>query len=148
MTQHDSVHDREQLIAYLYDESDADERARMETHLAGCAACRDEHDALQGVRRQLTQWAPPEREPGFVVMPRAAQPPWWVAWRVPLQAAAAILVLATAAGVAHVEVRYDARGFVVRTGWPTVAAAPAPSTAVLAATATSQPWQPALQAFE
>ncbi|MDE3156935.1 MAG: zf-HC2 domain-containing protein [Acidobacteriota bacterium] len=143
--QYEASHDRESLIAYLYDEADADARAQVEAHLATCAACRDELDALQGVRRQLTQWAPPEREPGFVVMPGSARAPWWVAWRVPLQAAAAVLVLAVAAGVAHVEVRYDARGLVVRTGWPAAAAAQTPSPVAASA---AQPWQPELQAFE
>jgi len=138
MSQHHTSDDRERLIAYLYDECDDDERARLEDHLAACAECRDELDGLQAVRSRLVHWAPPEREPGFSVIPRADRAPWWVAWRVPMQAAAAVLVLAMGAAVAHLDVHYGAGGLEIQTGWPAApvaaeAAAPAALAPQLAA---------------
>ena len=56
----------EALVAYLYDDgAEALERQQFEAHLAVCARCRDELDALRGVRTQLARWAPPE--PAFAV---------------------------------------------------------------------------------
>ena len=43
----------EAMIAYLYDDGDPAARAGFESHLAACARCRHEMDALRGVRRQL-----------------------------------------------------------------------------------------------
>jgi hypothetical protein len=119
---------REELTAYLYDECDAAERLRLAAHLETCGACRFELEALQQVRRALGQWAPPERDYGFTLVPRttAAARPWWEIWRVPLAAAASILVLAGAAGLAHIEVRYGPDGVVVRTGWASASQADAP----------------------
>jgi putative zinc finger protein len=120
--------DREQtLIAYLYDDIDAAERAAFDAHLPACERCRRDLAALGGVRRQLAKWAPPE--PQFTVhssQPTASgsQPPapiprvsWWrqiPAWA---QVAAALLFLGVAAGIANLDVRYDASGLSVRTGW-------------------------------
>lgn len=84
--------DRETLIAYLYDEATADERRRVDAHLAGCAECRDELRSLHGVRRDLLAWDVPARD--SVWKPFAAPSPvaWWrqvPAWGL---AAAAALV--------------------------------------------------------
>lgn len=130
---------REELTAYLYDECDAAERLRFERHLETCASCRFELEELQQVRGALGQWAPPERDYGFTLVPRAAAvtAPWWSAWRVPLAAAASILVLAGAAGLAHVEVRYGPDGVVVRTGWASAQPAAAAVTATPAASGTA-----------
>ena len=45
----------------LYGEADAAVRARVEAHLALCAACREEMAALGGVRRDLRAWAAARR---------------------------------------------------------------------------------------
>jgi anti-sigma factor RsiW len=110
----------ERLIAYLYDdESDASSRAEFEAHLASCARCTDDLAALQGVRTQLSHWAPPE--PKFAVANPKSRIPnpvsWWreiPAWA---QVAAALLFLGVAAGIANLDVRYDTNGLSVRTGW-------------------------------
>jgi hypothetical protein len=130
--------DREgMLMAYLYDEIEPAERATFEAHLGGCARCRVELSALGGVRGPLARWAPPEfgrldalparREPLVGVSgepPRssdhaaAVRTPHW--WHLPLwaQAAAAALVLGVSAGVANLNVHYDAaNGLNIRTGW-------------------------------
>ena len=150
MTDHHACEDREELIAYLYDECDEAGGARIAAHLALCDACRAELDALAGVRRTLGAWTPPGEEPGFVLVPRATAASWrtwkWSGWRVPLAAAASVLVLAGAAGLAHIEVRYGPEGVIVRTGWTSAPAAPA--AVQTAAPADDAPWRPELSAFE
>jgi hypothetical protein len=116
--------DRDQaLVAFLYDDGgDWRERDLFEGHLITCALCRDELAALSGVRAQLARWAPPEptfsvtsgNSPSGIHNPHS---PWWrriPAWA---QVAAALLFLGVSAGVANLDVRYDANGLSVRTGW-------------------------------
>jgi anti-sigma factor ChrR (cupin superfamily) len=144
--------DREaDLIAYLYDDLEAGERVAFESHLGTCARCRTELAAFGGVRRQVAHWTPPDfaavsRRAADVgrqmpaVQSLQADPPSAAArerrWRtVPAwaQAAAAILVLGVAAGIANLDVHYDSRnGLNIRTGWSsakTTATAANPSNA-------------------
>jgi len=115
--------DKEQLVSYLYDDLGDADRAAFDAHLRSCAACRDELDALRGVRADLISWSPPQPDFGFrvvrepKVLPMA--PRSWRAWYTPAAglAAAAVLVLAAAAAIAHVEVRRGPDGITVRTGW-------------------------------
>jgi hypothetical protein len=153
----------EALIAAVYHDGDGPALAAFEAHAAACARCRPELDALRGVRVQLARWSPPE--PSFAVVSRESvgsrqssvgsrrsadgggQPadvsrqtavggaPWWrevPAWA---QAAAALLFLGVSAGVANLDVHYDASGLSVRTGWmkPAAAQAPAAASAAVAA---------------
>ena len=116
---------KEQLVGYLYDELEAGERRAFAAHLSTCADCREEIAGLGQARDHLKAWAPPEPELDFQVVRRPvavtdpvaaprrfrAIPQWAMA------AAASLLVLAGAAAIAQVEVRYGADGLVVRTGW-------------------------------
>lgn len=68
----------------LYGEADAAARARVEEHLEGCAACREEMAALSAVRRDLRAWRLPAARPAFT--PRGLVLPRWAA-------AAALLLL-------------------------------------------------------
>ena len=130
--------DREQLISYLYDDVSADDRVAFERHLRDCAECRDELAALRGLRATLSTWTPPQPELAFEIVDtrppartrtltptRTPTPPLtparWRAWWTPAAgvAAAAILVLAAASAIAHVEFRYGTDGFSIRTGWNT-----------------------------
>ena len=121
---------KEQLVGYLYDELDAVERRTFEAHLATCAECRTDVADLRQTRQHLTTWAPPDPEFDFHIVRGAATPsparrwfgfvPQWA-----MAAAASVLVLAGAAAIAHVELRYGPDGFVVRTGWTSAVAAPA-----------------------
>jgi len=129
---------KELLVSYLYDELDASERQAFESHLNSCAECRVELGALRSTRGLLTSWAPPEPDFGFRIIrgagaappPRPALARWFrPAWGF---AAAAVLVLAAAAAIAHVEIRYGRDGLVVRTGWSRDAA-PAPVASQVAA---------------
>jgi hypothetical protein len=140
----------EALVAFLYDDGEgtersANERALFDAHLKTCTRCRDELGALRGVRMQLARWAPPE--PSFTVVGRQSsvvgqQSPvvspgrqsWWRDVPLWAQAAAALLFLGAAAGMANLDVRYDANGLSVRTGWSKSAAVDpaAPSSASVA----------------
>ena len=113
--------DKSSLVAYLYGECETTERQQIEAHLATCAACAKELDALRAARGTLDAWTPPEPALGFKIVQEDPAPPhFWGrvgtarGWAL---AAAAVLVLAAAAAIAHVEVRYDSDGLAVRTGW-------------------------------
>jgi len=69
----------------LYGEADVATRARVEEHLAGCPACREELAALQALRRDLGAWRLPPSPLGF--SPRGVVVPRWLA-------AAALLLMA------------------------------------------------------
>lgn len=120
--------DKEQLVAYLYDELDAVVRRRVDDHLRICAGCASELTALSGVRRELAEWRPPDVASAFSIVPTprlvttpAAMPVGngWRPARVPAwaQAAAAVLVVAAGLAIANLQVRYNADGLVVTTGW-------------------------------
>jgi putative zinc finger protein len=127
--------DREQtLIAYLYDDIDAGERAAFTAHLPGCARCQRDLASLRGVRQQLARWAPPEPQLSTLksqVLP-SSQPPVPGSWyrQVPAwaQVAAALLFLGVAAGLANLDIRRDANGLTIRTGW----SRPAPQSGTVA----------------
>lgn len=122
------------LVAYLYGEIDPGERGIFEAHLDSCSRCRTDLSALGGVREALARWAPPEPTfagtslttfpPGTPVQgPSVVQPARRTLWKelgdIPAwaQVAAAMLFLGVAGGVANLDVRYDAQGLTVRTGW-------------------------------
>ncbi len=135
---------KEQLIGYLYDELDAEDRRAVEAHLAACDDCRSEVAGLQQTRQHLTTWSPPQPDLAFHIVRGAAPAPVPAPRRfgfVPqwaMAAAASLLVLAGAAAIAHVELRYGPEGVVVRTGWGTPAgpvAAPPAAPAVQAVAA-------------
>jgi len=152
MTMPVGCEDKDAIVAYLYEEVDPVERSRIEAHLGTCSACRAEVNALRAIRNELPAWAPPERDLGFTIVDRAksaAPPRRWVmpAWGL---AAAATLVLAAAAAIANVEIRYGADGLSVRTGWSRdsgltagTASAPAPVTA-----GTQAAWRAELTSLE
>jgi hypothetical protein len=118
--------DKERLVGYLYDELDDAERRVFEAHVEVCADCLAEVGSLRATRGVIAAWAPPERELELRVVRGAAPPPprraSLPAWGL---AAAATLVLATAAAIANIEVRSDASGLSVRTGWSRAAPAAA-----------------------
>jgi hypothetical protein len=111
----------ELILGYVYGELPDADRRTFETHIADCAACATEVAELRATRGHLASWTPPEPEFGFrMVRGKEAAPPPARRFAVaPMRglAAAAVLVLAAAAAIANVEVRYDASGLVVRTGW-------------------------------
>ena len=149
MSTHFHCDDTETLVAYLYDEIDAASKADVARHLAGCGRCRDEVAALGGVRHALEAWTPPVPDLRFTVVPESAvsnvirpQVPAWQAVPRWAQVVAATLALAVGASIANVQVRRDAQGWTVTTGWMTPAAPAAGPSAADAA------WQAALASVE
>ena len=150
---------KEQLVGYLYGELDAAERSTFEAHLAMCAECRAEVGGLRRTRQHLTTWAPPDPEFNFHIVRGAAAPPPARRWFgfVPqwaMAAAASVLVLAGAAAIANVELRYGPDGFVVRTGWAEAApasasaATPAPPIPAAATAVSSEQLKAVVQVLE
>jgi len=151
------------LVTYLYDDMDAAERATFDAHLAICARCRHEVEEFRGVREDLARWVPPSLDaagprPSADVqraMPIVAAPrSWWrdiPAWA---QVAAALLFLGVSAAIAHLDVRYDAQGLSVRTGWSSRGiSSPASSQEKTSATAAAgrtgdAPWRTELTSLE
>ena len=118
----DICNDKSLLMSYLYDECGLDERKRVEAHLAVCASCRDELQALTGVRSRLVDWTPPEPAPDFRVVPADAvavprSRPWTFWQAAPVWSLAAVLVLVVVTLVANLEIRYGDDGLVVRSAW-------------------------------
>ena len=141
--------DREEaLVASLYDDGDRALRAAFEAHLTACGRCRDELDALRGVRVQLGRWAPPE--PSFAAFARHSArhtpPSWWQGIPAWAQVAAAVLLVGVSAGIANLDVRYDANGLSVRTGWSKQP--PAPAAGVARGDGASAPWRADLTTLE
>jgi len=146
----------ELILGYVYGELPDAERRAFATHLAACGDCATEVAGLQATRGHLASWTPPEPDFGFRIVRgnNASAPParrFTVApaWGL---AAAAILVLAAAAAIANVEVRYDTNGLVVRTGWVRDVAAPqnagAPASDVTQASATADVWRAEIDALQ
>ncbi len=153
MSTHFHCDDTETLVAYLYDDIDPITREAVARHLPGCARCRDEVAALGGVRQVLSEWTPPTPALRFTVVPESAVSnvvtPHVPAWQtVPrwAQAIAAMLALAVGASVANVQVRHDAAGWTVSTGW--MASAPGAVAAATAAPGAEAAWRPALASLE
>lgn len=155
----DTIHiDNETLVAYIYDEVDAPEKTRVERHLQQCGTCGGEYAALTGVRTVLQSWAPPHAGLGFTVVPKSAEESarvlrparWWNTVPVWAQAVAAVLVLAVSAGVANIQVRSGADGFVVTTGWMSqpAPAAVTPAPVVAAVAPGAEDWKAALVSLE
>jgi len=152
----------EALVGYLYDEGgDRAGRAAFQAHLARCARCTADLAALHGVRVQLAHWAPPEpkfggaRDASSEARFEAAAPrAWWREIPVWAQVAAALLVLGVSAAIANFDVRYDANGLSIRTGWSKPAAGPAavpaatPSAPVGTNSQNYAPWRGDLDALE
>jgi hypothetical protein len=159
------------LIACLYDDGDGDQAARtaFATHVATCTQCGEELAALRGVRTRLARWAPPE--PSYAVAGRQSSvisplssgtgairnPPWWQQIPAWAQVAAALLFLGVSAGIANLDVRYDANGLSVRTGWSSPsrearagesAKTPAASVTPVANAAVATPWRTDIAALE
>ena len=155
------------LMAYLYDEAEARERAALDRHLAECLVCRAELVELTDVRHGLAAWAapevaegvggkapraalrlvePPARRQGFK---RFADAPVW------LQAAAAMLVVGAALGMANLDLTYSpANGLKITTGWMgsssavQVASVAQPATAAPVQTVATTPWRDDISALE
>ncbi len=141
------------FVSYLYGELDDAGRRAFEAHLAACETCAGEIEGLRSVRTTLAGWDPPETILGFQVVrdpaPVAARRSRWSWLQMPAwaQLAAASLVIGIATGLSGIEVRYDAGGLVVRTGWNKTPA-PVAAQATPARSTAATPWKTDLAALE
>jgi hypothetical protein len=101
---------RDELIEMLYGEASPESVARLDQHLLVCGACRQELEALRGLRRDLQRWEAPA-----TVRTRQPRRRWALA---PALAAAAALVLAVggALALAGSELRYEQGRITLRLG--------------------------------
>ncbi len=118
MNETSSCIEKEALVDYLYGESDAAARRRVDVHLRSCARCADEIGSLTAVRRTIETWEPPGADPGLRMVadvkgPSPARAGWRPAWAL---AAAAVLAVA-AALIVRPEIELGADGMVLRIGW-------------------------------
>lgn len=102
---------RDELLDLLYGEAAPAAEARVRAHLAGCAACTEELQALRSVRQTLRAWPLPR-------VPRHAS-----RRLAPALAAAAAVVLAVGGALAlsGLELRYPSGEVALRLGRPGVA---------------------------
>ncbi|MCY3730491.1 MAG: hypothetical protein OXF98_04050 [Rhodospirillaceae bacterium] len=159
--------ENEALVAYLYDEGEAAERAHVERHVKTCTACAVELEGFAALRGTLREWAPPQARRGFrIVADRAAETPgapppssWGFGALRPVWglALAASTVVVVGAAIASVEVRYGDGGFMFRMGWTGSEtgdeqvpdpAQPATGTQPAAAAEDVPPWRAELAALE
>lgn len=97
-------HERERLIAYVYDDCDAPERRAVEAHLEECAACRAEMSGFRRVRQDLLAWEVPDHDSVWRPFAPARVAPWWQgvpAWAMAAAALAVFAVGATGGVVTH-----------------------------------------------
>ena len=118
MNETSSCIEKEALVDYLYGESDAAARRRVDVHLRSCARCADEIGSLTAVRRTIETWEPPGADPGLRMVADVkgtspARAGWSPAWAL---AAAAVLAVA-AALIVRPEIELGADGMVLRIGW-------------------------------
>ena len=128
---------KDDLVSYLYDDLEGAARAAFERHVRECAECRSELTAMRAVRADLLAWSPPEPDFAFRIVsePRDARGgqvlrpvvPSWRAWFTPAAgfAAAAVIVLAAAAGLARVDMHSGPDGWTLTTGGSATAPASA-----------------------
>ncbi len=108
------------LVDYLYGESDAGARRRVDAHLRLCERCAGELRSLTDVRGTIAAWEPPDADLGFRVVADAGRPVparfhWRPAWAL---AGAAVLAVAVAAAlIVRPEIEVRSGGSVLRIGW-------------------------------
>ena len=118
MSENGTCIEKAALVDYLYGESDAEARSRVDAHLRSCERCAGELRSLTDVRGTIAAWEPPDADLGFRVVAEArrpvpARPRWRPAWAL---AAAAVLAVA-AALVIRPEIEVRSGGSVLRIGW-------------------------------
>src|SRR5579872_110907 len=97
----------EALISYLYDDLAGDARDAFQQHLALCAACASEMAQLSGVRQQLSHWEAPavaglRSQAPSPESPAPSSQSWWHDVPMWARAAAAVLCIGAAAGLANI----------------------------------------------
>jgi hypothetical protein len=107
---------RDDRLDALYGEAGAEALRRVEMHHARCAACREEFDALRGVRRSLSAWRLPTTPSIGLWRPRRMNPLAGLA-----AAAGLLLALGGAARLAGASFEVDGGPLRFRIGAPDAA---------------------------
>lgn len=132
------------LLVLLYDdEGEPDERAALQAHVDACASCTDLLISLEATRGALGSWRAPTLPLGFAIVRQPERSRLRTALWTGGLAAAAVLVLATAAGLAQLRIQYDQSGLTISTGGasaPAALAVAAPQVAPAAAVPASDNW--------
>lgn len=109
------------LLVLLYDDEGVPaERAALQDHVDGCPDCAEILSSLDAARGALGAWHAPRLPLGFALVRQERSRMRTVVWSSGL-AAAAVLVLAAAASLAQLDLRYDQEGLRIRTGGGRVA---------------------------
>ena len=119
MSEKSSCIEKDALIDYLYGESDADARRRVDAHLRSCARCAGEVRSMTDLRRTIGAWEPPDADLGFRMVADSGRPARARAhWRSTLAlAAAAVLAVAAAGLILRPEINLPIGERVLRIGW-------------------------------
>ncbi len=152
MSEKSSCIEKEALVDYLYEESDADARRGIGAHLRSCARCAGEMESLMVVRQTIEAWEPPDADLGFRVVAEASRPRARI-FRRPAWALAAAAVLAVAAAlIVRPEVEVRSGEMVLRIGWsdpgawsPAAAGGPPPEPAAARPASPEPPPGPTLR---
>jgi hypothetical protein len=98
--------DHEALVTYLYDECEPAERHSIAAHVALCASCAEEVQALSDTRTHLASWSPPALPLGFQMTrvesdqpAKVLRPAAWYRQPLPAWAQVAAAVVIFAAGM-------------------------------------------------
>jgi hypothetical protein len=125
----DRCPDQESLVSFLYDDFEGSaplDRRTISRHIETCDRCARQLASLGGVRERLRAWQVPEISPlafrigtGASAGHGAGVGAGWTGWMKPAfpLAAAAVLVLGAALGLARLDIQYDKNGFRLQTGW-------------------------------
>src|SRR5712692_8139230 len=110
------------VTARSYEDMSAEEQRQLQTHLAACAACRQEMAGLATTRRMLSQWAVETPQDALVQIPTRTSAGWaarvqqiFDAWLVPAarlsyRAVMAGLVIVGCLSLLHTEIAWDQQG--------------------------------------
>lgn len=146
--------DKDTLVAYLYGEISVEGRREVDRHLRACTGCAEEVDELRALRTDLAAWVPPEIALNFAMTQQPAtvlRPSRWAAlgeWPAWARAVAALFVLGVGAAIANLQVRYDASGLTVTTGWMAPQGSATPVITASGVVAPSDQWRVELAAVE
>ncbi len=120
---------KELLMQVALDEASAEERARVEAHMASCAACRQVFAEWKLTRKLVAQGLPQEEPPQRICFAPARRSGGWAwqrAFTIPIGAAAAIAILITALALSGARLSVTEGRWEVAFGRPAVPATATP----------------------
>lgn len=132
----DCNHARGLLALHVYGDLEAGEKAQVDTHLAGCPACREEANALGRVRQVLDLPETPKVKVDLARLFEQAgrqQQLRLRRWRRTAAALVAVAAMLLVVFFLKIEIRVQASEFTIRWGTPPAPALPVPAKVVVQA---------------